>query len=136
MPLVDPYSDAGYNGGAMLLQLMMGWGSATAGSTAARAWNRDDWLRALPLCTWDAAIHQTVPFLRDWVAHPEFDSYWQKSSIRGRTAAITAPMYTIGGWFDIFAKSVFDHVGAVRAGSQSLEAENTNTCLSAPGRMA
>lgn len=119
VPLVDPYDDLAYVGGAYQLQLLMGWGSGTAGSTATRSWKREDWLRALPLCTWDTAIQQTVPFLRDWVAHPRFDNYWKQSSIRGRHKAITSPVFTVCGWYDIYSKSVFGHVNAVRTGSRS-----------------
>ncbi len=132
VPLVDPYDDLASVGGAFSLHTMMGWGSATAGNTAARTWKREDWLRALPLRTWDTAIHQTVPFLRDWVAHPQFDSYWQQSSLRGRHTAITSPMFTVGGWFDIYATTVFEHVNAVRAGSQSPQARKHQHLLMGP----
>lgn len=132
VPLVDPYDDLARTGGAFQLQVMMGWGSGTAGNTATRKWTREDWLRALPLCTWDTAIGQTVSFLRDWVAHPLFDAYWEKGSIRGRREAITAPMYTAGGWYDLYSKSVFDHVNAVRLGSRSESARRHQHLLMGP----
>lgn len=132
VPLVDPFDDVAYVGGAYQLQVTMGWGSGTAGSAATRGWTRENWLRALPLRTWDLAIDKRVPFLRDWVAHPQFDDYWKQSSIRGRREEITAPMYTVGGWFDLYAKSVFDHVSAVRAGSRSQQARKHQHLLMGP----
>jgi len=132
VPLVDPYDDLAYLGGAYQLHVMMGWGAGTAGNTAMRGWKRDDWLRALPLSAWSAAIQQDVPFLRDWVAHPQFDDYWKQCSVRGRREDITAPMYTACGWYDLYAKSVFDHVNAVRAGSRSEHARKHQHLLMGP----
>ncbi|MHB8902519.1 MAG: CocE/NonD family hydrolase, partial [Thermoguttaceae bacterium] len=60
-------------------------------------------------------------YLRDWVAHPEFDDYWARSSLRGRESSITTPMCIVGGWYDIFAASVFRHVNDVRRQAQSDE---------------
>lgn len=132
VPLVDVYDDLAYAGGAYQLQVMMGWGSGTAGSIATRTWKREDWLRALPLCTWDKAIGQTVPYLREWVAHPRFDDYWKPSSLRGRRKDITSPIYTACGWYDLYAKSVFDHVNAVRKSSRSKEARKHQHLLVGP----
>ncbi len=114
VPLVDVYDDLIYVGGAYQLQVAMGWGSGTAGSMATRKWKMEDWLRALPLCTWDNAIGQTIPYLRDWVAHPQYGDYWKPMSLRGRHKDITTPIYTAGGWYDLYSKSVFEHVNAVR----------------------
>ncbi|MFA6562683.1 MAG: CocE/NonD family hydrolase [Verrucomicrobiia bacterium] len=132
VPLVDVYDDLAYVGGAYQLQVAMGWGSGTAGSVATRTWKREDWLRALPLCTWDTAIGQTVPYLRDWVAHPHFDDYWKPSSLRGLHKDITTPIYTACGWYDLYAKSVFDHVNAVRKSSRSKEARKHQHLLVGP----
>lgn len=121
VPLIDPYDDLAYVGGAFQLQLMMGWGSSTGGSTAMRQWKREDWLRTLPLRTWDKALDKPVPYLQDWIAHPHYDDYWKPCSIRGRTEDITTPIHTVCGWYDIFAKSVIEHVNAVRTGSRSKE---------------
>jgi putative CocE/NonD family hydrolase len=132
VPLVDPYDDLAYVGGAYQLQVMLGWGSATGGRSALQSWKREDWLRALPLRMWDAANDKKVPYLHDWVAHPHFDDYWRQSSVRGRREDITAPMYTVCGWFDLYARSVFDHVGAVRAGSRSPEARKHQHLVMGP----
>jgi putative CocE/NonD family hydrolase len=135
VPLVDPYGDVAYSGGAFQLALMMGWGSAVSGNTAIRGWNDDDWLkvfRTLPLSTWDTALGGKVQYLRDWVAHPEFDAYWAQSSLRGRTKDITTPIYVVGGWYDLFAKSVFDHVNAVKADSRSEQARKHQYILMGP----
>lgn len=135
VPLVDPYNDIAYVGGAYQVALLMGWGAGMSGSTAICGWTAEDWLKAfrtLPLRTWDRAIGVEVPYLRDWVAHPHFDDYWRRSSIQGREQDITTPMYVVCGWYDLFAKSVFDHVGAVKERSRSEDARRHQHILMGP----
>jgi putative CocE/NonD family hydrolase len=135
VPLVDPYGDVAYVGGAFQLSLMMGWGAGVSGKGAVRGWNNDDWnkaFRTLPLCTWDTAIGAEVQYLRDWVAHPHFDSYWKRSSIQGRRKDIAVPIYAVCGWYDLFAKSVLDHVNAVKETSSSEHARKHVHVLMGP----
>lgn len=124
VPLVDPHGDVAYVGGAFQLSLLMGWGSAVSESRVIRGWKTEDWLaacRTLPLSAWDKALDCRVQYLRDWVAHPHFDDYWAKGSVRNRWQDIAVPIYAVGGWYDIFAESVLDHVNAVRERSRSDE---------------
>ena len=139
VPLVDTYGDAAYVDGAFSLALMMGWGSLVSfrpgDEITILGWGNKDWLRAyrtLPLCTWDRAIDRKVQYLRDWVAHPHFDDYWARRGVRNRWQDITVPIFTVGGWYDIFAKSVFDHVNAVRATSRSQYAQGYQHLLMGP----
>ena len=124
VPLVDPYGDVAYVGGAFQLSLELGWGAGVSGRSEIHSWDDEAWLkgfRTLPLATWDTAIGGQVQYLRDWVAHPEFDNYWAQSSLRGREKDITTPICAVGGWYDIFANSVLQHVNDVREQAQSDE---------------
>lgn len=135
VPLVEPHGDVTYVGGAFQFSLAMGWGAQVSGNKNLRGWNTADWAKAfrtLPLSTWDTAIGGKVQYLRDWVAHPQFDDYWKKGSVRGRHSEITAPCYAVGGWYDIFSKSVLEHVNAVRRTSRSLEARRHQHVLMGP----
>jgi uncharacterized protein len=78
------------------------------------------------------AIGGKVQYLRDWVAHPQFDDYWQTGTVRGHCSDITVPIYAVGGWYDIFAKSVLDHVNAVRNTSRSQDARRHQHVLMGP----
>jgi len=137
VPLVDPYQDVAYAGGAYQLALMMGWGARMSGSNSVLGWNNDDWqkaFRTLPLSTWDSVLDRKVPYLRDWVAHPRFDDYWARSSFRGREKDVNAPAYVVGGWYDLFAQSVFDHLNAVKQQSRSPLARSHQYLLMGPWR--
>jgi len=133
VPLVDPYHDIAYVGGAFQLSLMMGWGAGVSGKGEVRGWSNDQWqkaFRTLPLRTWDTAIGAEVAYLRDWVAHRHFDDYWKPS--RGSIEDIATPIYAVCGWYDLFAKSVLDHVNTVREKSPSEPARRHQHVLMGP----
>ena len=45
---------------------------------------------------------QLAPYYLDWLAHPDYDSYWKQWSIEEHFADIQVPALHIGGWYDIF----------------------------------
>jgi len=138
VPLVDPYSDIAYIDGAFGEALMLGWGSLMSFPPAdvkAPSWDGPGWLkayRALPLCEWDGLLGYKVQYLRDWVAHPVYDSYWAARGVRSRRQEIQAPILAVGGWYDIFAKTTLDHVNAVKATSRSSQARSHQHALMGP----
>jgi len=129
VPLIDTYGDGVYIDGAFNLALMMGWGSLVAmrpeEQVAMYTWGERDWIKAfrtLPLGEWDRALGRKVQYLRDWVAHPHFDEYWAARGVRNQWQDITVPICAVGGWYDIFSRSVFENINAVRAKSRSQDA--------------
>lgn len=62
----------------------------------------DDILMTLPLMDQDKKLGWRVPFLRDWLAHPEHDRYWERTCIGTGYSKIRASAYNIGGWYDLF----------------------------------
>ena len=139
VPLVDTYGDGVYTDGALNLALMMGWGSLVSlrpgEQVAMFGWRQQDWIQAyrtLPLGEWDRAIGRKVQYLRDWVAHPHYDEYWAARGVRNHWQDITAPIYAVGGWYDIFARSVFEHISAVRKTSRSQHARRHQHLLMGP----
>ena len=97
--------DMAYYGGAARLRLFTAWSlemthpySVTREELEARM---DSVFRHLPLIEQDRAAGWRVSFLRDWLSHPEHDSYWDRSSIGEGYEKIKASTYNVGGWFDI-----------------------------------
>ncbi len=140
VPLVDTYGDAVYTDGALNLALIMGWGSMDAlrpgDLVAMYTWSeQQDWnkaFRTLPLSEWDRALGRKVQYLRDWVAHPHFDDYWAARGVRNQWQDITVPICAVGGWYDIFSRSVFEHINAVRAKSRSQDARKHQHLVMGP----
>jgi putative CocE/NonD family hydrolase len=76
--------------GAMLRQF-------TAGPRNQRA------VRTLPLGHADvAAAGHRVSYVQDILAHDGDDSHWSALDHRERVAAVTVPVSSVGGWYDIF----------------------------------
>jgi putative CocE/NonD family hydrolase len=47
-------------------------------------------------------LAQHVPWLRQALAHPSRDAFWQELAATDRAAAIGAPAFNVGGWYDLF----------------------------------
>ncbi|MGA7416291.1 MAG: CocE/NonD family hydrolase [Bryobacteraceae bacterium] len=46
--------------------------------------------------------HNLAPYFLDWLAHPNFDSYWKRWSIEDHFADIQVPVLSVAAWYDIF----------------------------------
>jgi len=45
---------------------------------------------------------QLAPYFKDWLDHPEYDSYWKQWAIDENYPSIQVPALTIAAWYDIF----------------------------------
>jgi len=69
----------------------------------------DKILMTLPLIDQDKILGWKIPYLRDWLMHPEHDSYWDRTSIGDGYSRINTSVYAIGGWYDILLKGTIDN---------------------------
>ena len=54
----------------------------------------------------------------DWLAHPDFDEYWQKLCIEDRHSEIEVPAMHTGGWYDIFlGGTIRNYLGMKESGA-------------------
>ncbi|MHC5061477.1 MAG: CocE/NonD family hydrolase [Planctomycetota bacterium] len=124
VPLMD-WHEIAYMGGAFGLGTSMGWGSEMLRPTEGEGailpgnWDIDKAYRYLPLSRWDEQLGFKVQFMRDWIGHPEYDSYWKRCGIAGKADRVKVPNITISGWYDVFINQGFEYVKAVRETSQS-----------------
>jgi putative CocE/NonD family hydrolase len=55
---------------------------------------------------------ELAPYYLDWLAHPEYDSYWKQWAIDEQYASIQVPALTVAAWYDIFqGGSLRNYVG-------------------------
>ncbi len=64
----------------------------------------DSVIRHLPLNEMQGLVGRNAQFYKDWLAHPDYDEYWQKVSVEEHFDKIAVPVHTMGGFFDIFAQ--------------------------------
>lgn len=58
----------------------------------------------LPLIGMQELVGRNAQFYRDWIQHPDYDEYWKKLNAEEVFDQIGIPVFTIGGWFDIFSQ--------------------------------
>lgn len=138
VPLFDWYEDCAYIGGAMNLAQMLDWGTNMAKppkgqqGTDRKKRNRKMAHLHLPLSTWDKVIGFEVQYLRDWVAHPEFDSYWQQYRMTDSLERVDVPNITISGWYDIFVSQAFENINRLKTESRSSLARQNQYMIVGP----
>jgi len=105
--------DVAYQGGAFRLDL---WGPWSWEMTHPYGVDLDSLfslsdsiLMSLPLIEQDKLLGWKIPFLRDWLMHPEHDLYWDRTSTGDGYTKIRASVYGIGGWYDILLKGTIDN---------------------------
>ncbi len=121
VPMCDAYREGVYEGGAINLALMLGWGtlvSPLTKDTASIKW--DEYYRFLPLLEWEKFLGYEIFYLKDWVKHPTYDDYWKKRGIDDRYSDINVPILNFGGWYDIFSKATLEQVDRVRHESNNI----------------
>ena len=53
-----------------------------------------------------------APYYLDWLAHPDYDSFWKQWAIEEQYASIQVPALTVAAWYDIFLDgSLRNYVG-------------------------
>jgi len=84
-----------------------------------RKLNEEKAFMHLPLSTWDDVLGFEVGYLRDWIAHPEYDNYWQQYWMDDSLEDISVPNLTISGWYDLIGNQAFETISRLRKESRS-----------------
>jgi putative CocE/NonD family hydrolase len=119
-----------YSGGAFELGFNLWWTSFLAWDTWARTGADPEVLPHLAAVAtdWAAAARHTpladlpgfdraAPYWREWLEHPDYDAFWERSDATRRAGAVTAPVLNVVGWFDNFARGQMDLHRALRESS-------------------
>jgi len=99
------YEAPHYQGGAFQLGWTATWIYRTDGRTAQNI-DRHNWPQifgTLPLTELDRRGGKKIGYLHDWIAHPDYDSYWKALAIEERYGDVKVPVFNIGGWYDFFS---------------------------------
>jgi putative CocE/NonD family hydrolase len=86
----------------------------------------------LPLKTMQQLVGRHARFYDDWLAHPDYDSYWKPLNAEELFEKIQIPVHTLGGWFDIFSQGTLrGYVGMSQKGG-SAEARRLSNIVIGP----
>jgi putative CocE/NonD family hydrolase len=101
----DRYADdVHYMGGCLLAADMLPWASTMLAYNARPPDPQavgDEW-RAI----WLDRMERTPPFVEAWLRHQRRDAFWKHGSVCESYAAITCPVYAVGGWADGYRNAV------------------------------
>ena len=55
---------------------------------------------------WLQRLHETPPWVEDWVAHQRRDAFWKQGSVCDDYDALQVPVYMVGGWNDAYTNAI------------------------------
>ena len=77
-----------------------------------------------------ASLTQAMaPYFLDWLAHPDYDSYWKPWAIEEQYASIQVPALTVAAWYDIFQGGSLRNYAGIKAHGGSEAARNGQKLL-------
>ena len=113
------YESPQYQGGAFQLGWAAMWALRYDGRTRQDIfiYNWDRLFSALPLKDLCKTAGRDIPWVQDWIDHPDYDDYWKALAIEERYEDIMVPVLQIGGWYDFFTAGTFNNfVGMQKRG--------------------
>jgi hypothetical protein len=77
-------------------------------------------------------VHGKGRWFDEWLAHPEFDDYWSSQDWSGRYGDVTAPVLSIGGWYDLKINGTVAGFEGVRTHGGSQDAREKSRMVIGP----
>jgi predicted acyl esterase len=69
---------------------------------------------------WRERLEGSPPLVFEWMAHPLRDAYWRHGSVAEDYGAITAAVYTVGGWADPYTNCVLRLLTNLKAPAKAM----------------
>jgi uncharacterized protein len=88
-------------------------------------------VRMLPTASL-ADLAVATPYLREWLARPDRNDWWQELSLEGRHHRVAVPSLNVGGWYDIFLGGTLRNFERVRAEGATAQARSGTQLLVGP----
>nr|BBH85402.1 X-Pro dipeptidyl-peptidase [Thermosporothrix sp. COM3] len=58
---------------------------------------------------------EAAPYYLEWLAHPDYDVYWQATRPNDFYGRVQVPVLTISGWYDVFLRNDLRHYQEMKA---------------------
>jgi uncharacterized protein len=126
-----------YQGGAFEQWFNESWTTGLAMNTLERradaAGDALGGTKVLPLTSYPilSPVSETgvAPYFGDWLAHPDYDSYWKQWSIEAHYGNIHVPVYGSGAWYDIFLRGTLRNYMMLKTQAGSDEAQRNQRLI-------
>jgi putative CocE/NonD family hydrolase len=84
----------------------------------------------LPLVDMPELLGRHTRFYKNWIDHPDYDDYWKALNVEEVFEKISVPVYTLGGWFDIFSQGTLNgYVGVSHHGKTKVAREKSHMII-------
>lgn len=121
----DTYGNWFYTNGALNYAFALSWGAVSIDGHVAQYTGAYDWpnvYRHLPIIDSPSAAGHRAPHYHDWVSHPTRDAFWKTVSHDNEYDAISVPILTVDGWYDIFLRGALQDQLAVSTRGKTADA--------------
>jgi uncharacterized protein len=93
---------------------------------------KDEHYRHLPIYDWAERLKDSVPYLKDYLDHPEDDAYWEHLNLRRKAHEVAVPIYHIASWYDGFLEGGLNAFSGIRQFGATPEARSGQRLLVGP----
>jgi putative CocE/NonD family hydrolase len=83
----------------------------------------------LPLADMQRSAGRNAQFYRDWVAHPDYDEYWEAINAEEAFRELDIPVLNFGGWFDLFRQGTLRGYTGLRTNGKSVARTRTHLVM-------
>jgi uncharacterized protein len=63
---------------------------------------KEEHYRDLPIYEWAERLKDSMPYMKDYLDHPEDDDYWRHLNVRHKASSVNVPIYHVASWYDGF----------------------------------
>jgi len=115
----DIYENLAYPGGAFQEAVQIWWSTYVDGHVVQPQeadfvpWSKV--FEHLPVTDALRLTGRNPQFYGEWLAHPNYDSYWRRLRWQESYEKFDFPVLNIGGWFDIFQRGAIENFQRLRA---------------------
>ena len=79
------------------------------------------------------SLQDIAPYFLDWLAHPDYDSYWSRWSIEDHYGDINVPALHVAAWYDIFQDGSLRNYMGIKANGGEAARKSQHLLVSVGG---
>jgi len=93
---------------------------------------KDEHHSHLPIYDWVERLKDSVPYIKDYLDHPEDGPYWWYLNVRRKAHEVSVPIYHVASWYDGFLEGGLNYFSSIRKYGLTPEARSGQRLLIGP----